>query len=68
MNETGQPTLAPILTALDRCDSCGAQAYMKVVLPGNLDLLFCGHHSREHGDKAKVSAISVIDETHLIPA
>lgn len=31
------------LTALDRCDSCGAQAYIQVTgVTG--DLLFCGHH------------------------
>jgi hypothetical protein len=31
------------LTALDRCDSCGAQAYIHVIgVTG--DLMFCGHH------------------------
>lgn len=32
-----------ILTALDRCDSCSAQAY--VMVKGSTgELLFCGHH------------------------
>lgn len=32
-----------VLTALDRCDACGAQAYVQVIgIAG--DLLFCGHH------------------------
>ncbi len=32
-----------ILNALDRCDSCGAQAYVQVKgSTGNL--MFCGHH------------------------
>jgi hypothetical protein len=32
-----------ILKAIDRCDSCGAQAYVQV--KGSTgDLLFCGHH------------------------
>lgn len=32
-----------ILKAVDRCDSCGAQAYVQV--KGSTgDLLFCGHH------------------------
>ena len=31
------------LSALDRCDSCGAQAY--VMVKGSTgDLMFCGHH------------------------
>lgn len=39
---------APTLTAQDRCDRCGAQAYAAYVLSG-LDLLMCAHHNREHG-------------------
>jgi hypothetical protein len=32
-----------VLTALDRCDSCGSQAYVQVKgISG--DLMFCGHH------------------------
>ena len=44
------PTLSPTapLTALDRCDRCGAQAYVRVTLAAGGDLLFCGHHFREH--------------------
>jgi hypothetical protein len=31
------------LTAQDRCDACGAQAYVQAI--GAIgDLLFCGHH------------------------
>lgn len=40
---------APALTAQDRCDRCGAQAYTAYVLSG-MDLLMCAHHNREHGD------------------
>jgi len=36
----------PGLTAFDRCDRCGAQAYVRVAL--NDDLLFCAHHSAEY--------------------
>lgn len=38
------------LTALDRCDRCGARAEMRLTV-GAGDLLFCGHHRREHQDK-----------------
>jgi hypothetical protein len=40
----------PTLTAHDRCDGCGAQAYYKVAHEKNDDLqslLFCGHHFRK---------------------
>lgn len=30
------------------CDRCGAIAKTKFVLPSGLDLVFCGHHSREY--------------------
>ena len=36
------------LTALDLCDRCGAQAYVRVLLPNQGELLFCAHHGREH--------------------
>lgn len=51
------------LTALDRCDRCGAQAYLRVELAGGGELLFCAHHGREHGDKIREIAINVHDET-----
>jgi hypothetical protein len=36
------------LTTIDRCDRCGAQAYVRVLLPSRLELLFCAHHNRQH--------------------
>ncbi len=35
-----------ILTPLDRCDRCNAQAYVKVTGVSG-ELLFCGHHYNE---------------------
>lgn len=54
-----------ILTAQDRCDRCGAQAYLKVTLQGG-ELLFCAHHAREHRDKIDPVALFILDETDLI--
>ena len=54
------------LTAADRCDRCGAQAYLRVELQTGGELLFCAHHAREHGDKLRQIAIKVIDETHKL--
>jgi hypothetical protein len=57
---------APALTAEDRCDRCGAQAYLRVELHTGGELLFCAHHAREHGDKLRQVAINVVDETHKL--
>jgi hypothetical protein len=38
------------LTALDRCDRCGAQAYVRTQHEAG-DLLWCAHHARQHGEK-----------------
>jgi hypothetical protein len=37
------------LTRLDRCDRCRAAARVRALLPSGGELLFCGHHAREHG-------------------
>ena len=49
-------------TGLDRCDSCGAQAYVRVVLGGS-ELLFCGHHAKKHEAKLRPMAEVWHDET-----
>ncbi|HWJ11491.1 MAG TPA: hypothetical protein VNS46_19080 [Nocardioides sp.] len=54
------------LTAEDRCDRCGAQAYLRVELTTGGELLFCAHHAREHGDKLRQIATTVHDETHKL--
>ena len=51
------------LAAIDRCDRCGAQAYVRVELAGDAELMFCAHHAREHEDKLREVAISIHDET-----
>jgi hypothetical protein len=61
MNTAVAPSSA--LTALDRCDRCSAQAYLRVELAGGGELLFCAHHGREHGDKLREIAVAVHDET-----
>jgi hypothetical protein len=55
----------PSLTAADRCDICGAQAFIRVVLSSG-DLVFCGHHGTANKDKLKPIAISWQDETNKL--
>jgi hypothetical protein len=54
------------LNAADRCDRCGAQAYVRVTLASGFELLFCAHHSKEHADKLKQVALRIHDETEKI--
>lgn len=43
MIQTASKEQTWVLSALDRCDSCGAQAYIQVKGMSG-DLLFCVHH------------------------
>jgi hypothetical protein len=58
--------LAGTLTATDRCDRCGAQAYVRVLLPDRLELLFCGHHNRQYAKALTKIAVEIRDETHRL--
>jgi hypothetical protein len=56
-----------VLKATDRCDSCAAEALVKVTgLTG--DLMFCGHHYNKIMDNAEgyktmmAFALTVVDE------
>ena len=59
-------TATPTLKASDRCDRCGAQAYVRVVMPGGGELLFCGHHFSANAAALKSQAVSIVDETDHI--
>ncbi len=58
-------TLTPELTAHDRCDRCGAQAYIRARLNGGGELLFCAHHGRQHLSKLRAHA-QIRDETERL--
>jgi hypothetical protein len=55
----------PTLTAADRCDRCGAQARVRVVLATG-DLLFCAHHAKAYEDKLRETAVEWVDETSTL--
>lgn len=57
---------AQTLTVADRCDRCGAQAYVRVLLPSGLELLFCAHHNREHARALAEIAVEIQDETRRL--
>lgn len=53
------------LTQSDRCDSCGAQALIRVVLPYG-ELLFCGHHFSKHAATLRPTAVQIDDFTEQL--
>ena len=50
------------LSANDRCDVCGAQAYMRAILDSG-ELLFCAHHGNANREKLESLIISWHDQT-----
>jgi hypothetical protein len=51
------------LTALDRCDRCGAQAYVRATLVSGGELLFCAHHATEFRPALEANGAAFHDET-----
>ena len=54
------------LTATDRCDRCGAQAYVRTTLSSGYELLFCSHHWRDNEDRLREIAVNIHDETERL--
>lgn len=61
------PTLVPAhlsepLTALDRCDRCGARATTRARFAAGGELLFCNHHARKYETAVRAVAIDVVTD------
>jgi hypothetical protein len=69
MEDTVTPVEVTVnsLTAEDRCDVCGAQAYIRVTLATG-ELLFCGHHGNANKEKLQPIALKWQDETEKLLA
>ena len=63
---TGTLQEQPTLSALDRCDRCGAQAYVRAELVSGGMLLFCNHHARDVEGTLKPQASRWLDESARI--
>ena len=76
------PTVAP-LALTDRCDAaavsvgpngrrgrgaCGAQGFIRAVLPSGNDLVFCAHHGREKEAALAAAGATIRDGTSTIDA
>jgi hypothetical protein len=54
------------LTAADRCDRCGAQAYVRATMESGFDLLLCAHHFHENETRLRKIAIHIQDESERL--
>ena len=56
------------LTRRDRCDRCGAQAFVRATIPAadGMELLFCGHHFRKNELQLLATGATVRDERDRI--
>ena len=54
------------MTAADRCDRCGAQAYVRATMISGSELLFCAHHWHENESALREVADSIHDETERL--
>jgi len=61
--EKASGAVAGTLAATDRCDRCGARAYVRVLLPSRRELLFCAHHNRQYASALTKIAVEIHDET-----
>jgi hypothetical protein len=64
MEVEAMTTTAPsVLSPDDRCDRCGAQAYVLVRLHTGRDLQFCVHHYTAHSKALAPVTEQVVDES-----
>ena len=54
------------LNSLDRCDRCGAQAYVRAILVSGGELLFCAHHAKTYAEGLKPVVAAIQDESEKI--
>lgn len=65
---TAEASETYVLKVTDRCDRCGAQAYVSVTKDGwPQELLFCGHHGRIHLPALMlIDGVWIVDETERL--
>lgn len=60
-----EATLPDNLKNSDRCDACGAQAYVSALINGS-ELLFCSHHFIEAEKKLVEIGATIVDERYKL--
>lgn len=55
-----------MLPASERCDFCGAQAYVEVEMRSGSKLSFCSHDYHRHQEKLRTTAKRIFDYTFFL--
>lgn len=55
----------PVTT--QRCDRCGAQAYVEALLKSGATLTFCAHHGRQYEAELRPQCIEWDDRSNQVP-
>lgn len=61
------PTPPAVLVPSNRCDACGARAYLHAIVNGT-ELSYCGHHAAVYLAKLGAVASTIVDMRHTIPS
>ena len=56
----------PQLNAGNRCDVCGARAWVRATMPSGGQLFFCSHHANEHLPSLVGSGAQLMVELYLL--
>jgi hypothetical protein len=64
----GTATATAPLTTADRCDRCGARAYVRVLMPSGGELLFCAHHGRANTAALEALDAEIQDQSEILAA
>ena len=56
----------PQLNAANRCDACGARAWVRATMPSGGQLFFCGHHANAHLPSLVGAGAQILDERHFM--
>jgi hypothetical protein len=67
LEEAEARPLSDTLNITDRCDQCGAQAFVWVNMPNSqAGLLYCNHHYQKNKEGLREVAIDIVDESYKI--
>ena len=61
--QVANPPRIYTMTAADRCDQCGARAYVRATMHSLSELTLCGHHGREIEGALRPKTLYWVDET-----
>lgn len=66
LEKTVESDTYPEPASTERCDRCGAQAYMRIYKDDVQRLLLCAHHGRHHSPALVNTGHVVLDYSYLL--